>query len=201
MHRESEPCRTRSTRRDDEPSQVGTLGPDVLLRARRGDRDALRQVFATVHPVVLAYCRARLGRHAGSEAEDVAQVVCVNLLAALPRYRDTGRPFLAYVYTCAANAVTDAHRRAARRPTVALAALPEVADPDRGPETHGLHLEVADRAQELLDTLPERMREVLVLRIALGIDTRRTAHLLGLTEGSVRVIQHRALSRLRACAA
>lgn len=180
-------------------SAPAALAPAVVARAATGEPAALREVFAAVHPLVLAYCRARLGGGAGVDSpEDVAQTVCLNLLGALPRYRDTGSPFLAYVYTCAGNAVTDAWRRAARRPSDPVPDPPEIPDPRPGPEDRGAHLEVARRTRELLDTLPDRMREVLVLRVALGLSTRQTAELVGLSESTVRVVQHRALARLRA---
>ncbi|MGQ0572875.1 MAG: sigma-70 family RNA polymerase sigma factor [Pseudonocardia sp.] len=176
---------------------------DVLAGAARGEQPALRQVFATVHRTVLAYCRARLGR--GSRVldspEDLAQTVCLNLLRALPHYQDTQRPFMAYVYVSAANAVTDAHRRAARRRTEQLTDAHEPIDTGPGPEERGVHADVAQQARALLDTLPERMREVLVLRVALGLSVRQAAEMLEINEQTLRVTQHRALRRLRAAPA
>lgn len=182
------------------PRSAPEIEHALLAGAARGERDALGRVFTTIHPTVLAYCRARLGRGSGvlDSPEDIAQTVCLNLLGALPRYRDTGRSFMAYAYTCAANAVTDARRRAARRPADVVAETPDVADPAPGPEVRGLHHEAAHQVRGLLDTLPVRMREVLVLRIALGLTVRQTAELLDLTQETVRVTQHRALRRLRA---
>jgi len=173
---------------------------NLLAGAARGERVALGQVFTTIHPTVLAYCRARLGRGTGvlDSPEDIAQTVCLNLLRALPRYRDTDRSFMAYVYVSAANAVTDARRHAARRPSEPLAEDHDPADPAPGPEAHGLHQDTVRQTRELLDSLPVRMREVLVLRVALGLSVRETAGLLELTEETVRVTQHRALRRLRA---
>ncbi len=175
------------------------IEPAVLAAAARGERAALGQVFTTIHPTVLAYCRARLGRGRGvlDSPEDIAQTVCLNLLRALPRHRDADRSFMAYVYVCAANAVTDAHRRSARRRSEQLTELHHPADPAPGPEARGLHQDSVAATRELLDTLPVRMREVLVLRVALGLTVRQTAELLELTEDTVRVTQHRALRRLR----
>jgi RNA polymerase sigma-70 factor (ECF subfamily) len=189
-----------------EDAQRGTrtdIAHDVLAGAARGERAALAQVFATVHRTVLAYCRARLGRDTGvtDSAEDVAQTVCLNLLQALPRYQTTDSPFMAYVYVSAANAVTDARRRSARRRTEQLTDDHDRADATTGPEERGVHTDVARDTRALLEHLPERMREVLVLRVGLGLSVREAAALLGLTEQTVRVTQHRALRRLRAATA
>lgn len=185
------------------PAPAAEIADDVLAGAARGETAALGQVFTTVHRTVLAYCRARLGRGTGvtDAPEDIAQTVCLNLLRALPRYRDTDGSFMAYVYVSAANAVTDARRRAARRRTERLTDAHDVADGGAGPEERGVHTDVARDTRALLDGLPERMREVLVLRVALGLSVRQAAQMLGLTEETVRVTQHRALRRLRAATA
>ncbi len=50
----------------------------------------------------------------------------------------------------------------------------------------------------LLQTLPEKQREILVLRVVVGMSAEETAEAVGSTAGAVRVAQHRALSRLKA---
>jgi RNA polymerase sigma-70 factor (ECF subfamily) len=45
--------------------------------------------------------------------------------------------------------------------------------------------------------LPDRERETLVLRVALGLSAAETAQAVQSTPGAVRVLQHRALARLR----
>ena len=88
----------------------------VVARAVNGDRDALREVLETIRPIVFRYCRARVGtaERSGLSADDVAQEVCLAAITALPRYKDQGRPFLAFVYGIAAHKVADAHRAQGR---------------------------------------------------------------------------------------
>ena len=88
----------------------------VVAEAVAGDRDALREVLEIIRPIVVRYCRARIGTadRSGLSADDVAQEVCLAAIMALPRYQDQGRPFLAFVYGIAAHKVADAHRAAAR---------------------------------------------------------------------------------------
>jgi RNA polymerase sigma-70 factor (ECF subfamily) len=49
----------------------------------------------------------------------------------------------------------------------------------------------------LLRVLPVRQREILVLRVVVGLSAEETAEAVGSTPGAVRVTQHRALARLR----
>ena len=87
----------------------------VVAEAVAGNRDALREVLETIRPIVFRYCRARVGsaERSGLSADDVAQEVCLAAITALPRYKDQGRPFLAFVYGIAAHKVADAHRAGA----------------------------------------------------------------------------------------
>ena len=66
-----------------------------------------------------------------------------------------------------------------------------------GPEQRALRGELSAQLRDLLDTLPEKQREILVLRIVVGLSAEETAQIVGASPGSVRVAQHRALSRLR----
>jgi RNA polymerase sigma-70 factor (ECF subfamily) len=85
----------------------------VLEPAMRGDPAAVAELL---RPVILRYCRARLGSSGvrSLTADDVAQEACIGVLRALPRYRRERVPFLAYVYGICANKIADAWRRRRR---------------------------------------------------------------------------------------
>jgi RNA polymerase sigma-70 factor (ECF subfamily) len=149
--------------------------------------------------MVRRYCRARLARFPGADhtADDVAQEVCIAVLSALSRYRDEGRPFEAFVYRIAANKVADA-QRAFFRSATPYAEMPDTPETAPGPEELAEQASEAQRVRDLLSGLPENMRELLVLRVAVGMSAEETGRALGMTAGAVRVAQHRAMQRLRA---
>ncbi|SHR49119.1 RNA polymerase sigma-D factor [Mycobacteroides abscessus subsp. abscessus] len=173
---------------------------DVVAAAVRGDRDALSEVLSAIRPVVVRYCRARVGtaERSGLSADDVAQEVCLAVIAALPRYQDQGRPFLAFVYGIAAHKVADAHRAMARDKSDPAENLPEQVDRHAGPEQEALNSESSRRMQALLEVLPEKQREILILRVVVGLSAEETADAVGSSAGAVRVAQHRALQKLKA---
>jgi RNA polymerase sigma-70 factor (ECF subfamily) len=173
----------------------------LATAARSGDRDAVELLLAAVHRMVYRYCRARLVRMSGADdaAQDVAQEVCIAVLTALPRYRDEGKPFEAFVYKIAANKVADA-RRAGYRSAVIVDEVPDSEDTSAGPEELAVLADDARRARVLLDALPGQQREILLLRVAVGLSADETGRALGMTSGAVRVAQHRAMQRLRAMA-
>jgi RNA polymerase sigma-70 factor (ECF subfamily) len=195
--------------RDDEASPATGVGVPfgaLVVQAVSGDPDAVGALLAQVHPLALRYCRARLVRLPGNarhHVDDVAQEVCLAVLCALPRYRDEGRPFEAFVYSIAAHKIADLQRAAMRGPgqSVPLGEeLPDTPDDALGPEERALLSSDAAWMRELLALLPERQRELVLLRIAAGLTAEETGEVLGMSPGAVRVAQHRALSRLRALA-
>jgi RNA polymerase sigma-70 factor (ECF subfamily) len=171
----------------------------VVAEAVAGNRDALREVLEIIRPIVVRYCRARVGtaERSGLSADDVAQEVCLAAITALPRYRDQGRPFLAFIYGIAAHKVADAHRALVRNRAEPTDELPELVAADPGPERMVIESESSARMAALLRLLPERQREILILRVVVGLSAEETAQAVGSSPGAVRVAQHRALARLR----
>lgn len=154
--------------------------PDDVTAAAEGDELARRRVLTTLFPVVVRYCRGRLGP--GRAADDAADEIGELMSTLLP---GDGPGFLARAYRVArdvtdtAEYALDAERPA--RPARRLQLVPRVA---------------AVTAQ--LARLPAELRDILVLRVAAGLGVADVATLVGLSPESVRVRQHRALARLRA---
>ena len=174
---------------------------DLTDLAVRGEPEAVESLIEQVRPMVVRYCRARLGRAAGQYhiADDVAQEVCIAILSALPRYRDMGRPFASFVFGIASHKVSDALRSAVRG-AVPTGDLPDGPDDRPGPEETVVSYIEAQRARALLSRLPEHQRELVILRVVTGLTAEETGNVLGMSAGAVRVAQHRALARLRAIA-
>jgi RNA polymerase sigma-70 factor (ECF subfamily) len=180
-----------------EPAEFG----DLTSMAVRGHPAAIESLLEQIRPMVVRYCRARLGRITGHYhvADDVAQEVCIAVLSALPRYQDMGRPFASFVFGIASHKVADALRSAARL-AVPTDDLPDGPDDRPGPEETVVSYLEAERAWALLARLPVHLRDLLVLRVVTGLTAEETGNVLGMSAGAVRVAQHRALTRLRALA-
>src|SRR5438270_10510438 len=173
---------------------------DVLVDAAvNGERYAVEGVLGWIRPLVVRYCRARVGgqEKTSASADDVAQEVCLAVLTALPSYRDQGRPFLAFVYGIASHKVADAHRSSARNRSEPVPEVPDIPDLADGPEAQAMLGEFTGRMTKLMEILPEKQREIVRLRVMVGLSAEETAEAIGSTPGAVRVAQHRALGKLR----
>lgn len=172
---------------------------EVVAAAIRGETTAVDGLLRFLRPLVVRYCRAKLGRlpRSVSSADDVAQEVCLAVFRALPTYRQLGRPFLSFVYGIAAHKVADVHRANTRDKSDPIADAPDVPSTEDGPEQLTLRHELVEQTGVLLRSLTERQRDILVMRVVMGMSAQETADVIGTTAEAIRVAQHRALNRLR----
>ena len=167
--------------------------PDVIDRARNGDRSAFAELYDTYVDSVYRYLLYRVREPA--DAEDLCSEVFTRAFANIHRYRWQGKSFLAWLYTIARNAVTDRRRR--DRPTVDIDNAFGLAED--GPTAHdrAVHGEAVDALRGAVGHLTSEQQEVLVLRFVENRSSREVAKILGKNEGAIRALQFRALGRLR----
>jgi RNA polymerase sigma-70 factor (ECF subfamily) len=183
-----------------EGAEAATSLSELARRAIR-DEEAREALLARVRDLALRYARVRLGRFGAEDAaQDVAQEVCMAVLSALSTYEERGLPFEAFVYRIASRKLADAQRGTMQGPTL-VADLPDRVDEAPGPEAQAVRRSEVDLALRLMSQLSEQHREILTLRVAVGLTADETAAALDMTPGAVRVAQHRALNRLRSMVA
>ncbi|MGI5127289.1 RNA polymerase sigma factor ShbA [Pseudonocardia sp. CA-107938] len=172
---------------------------DAAAAASAGDRRARDHLLELIRQPILRYCRARVGPAVRLQTgEDVAQDVLMAVVEALPRYRPSEVPAMAFIYGIARNKVADSLRASGRDKSDPTDDVPDRVSNALEPETGALRSAEARQLRVLLDMLPSSHREVLVLRVAMQFSAEETARAVGSTPGAVRVTQHRALSKLRA---
>jgi len=169
----------------------------LVPRAQEGDKRALKEIIQIVHPTVLRYARARINGGRTPTAEDVAQEICLAVATSVNKYQDKGKPFMAFVYGIAFNKVTDAHRALSRDKSSPTDEMPDQEFSGGTPEDAAMVEVGSNRVRELLDLLSEKAREIVILRVFVGLSAEETAEITGSTAGAVRVAQHRALATMR----
>jgi RNA polymerase sigma-70 factor (ECF subfamily) len=167
--------------------------PDVIERARSGDRQAFAELYDTHVDAVYRYVLYRVREP--SDAEDITADVFTRAFANIHRYRWQGKSFLAWLYTIGRNAVTDRRRR--ERPTVELENAYGLAADGRTAHEHAVLGEQVDALRGAVKHLTTEQQEVLLLRFVENMSSRQVANVLGKNEGAIRALQFRALGRLR----
>ena len=131
-------------------------------------------------------------------AEDVTEQVFLRALAALPRFQerapgpDGPSTFRVWLFQIARNVISNERRSRRRRPAEPLAAAGSLAAPD-DPARAAAERDLSERAWRAVDRLPDLRRRAVILRFVEEMTPREIAGVLGRSEGSVRVLIHRAL--------
>jgi RNA polymerase sigma-70 factor (ECF subfamily) len=192
-------------------------GPDtdqLLASASRGDATARGRLLERHRPRLKRMVAVRLDRRLAARVDpsDVVQEVLLDAAAQMDNYlRDRPIPFYPWLRRLAAGRLADAYRRhvRAKRRSVGREEPPGLPDEsaaelaDRlvahrsGPGAGLSRRERRDAVRTAVDRLPDRDREVLVLRFLEDLSTADTAAVLEVGEGAVKMRVVRALGRLR----
>ncbi len=130
------------------------------------------------------------------DAADLAQLVFLRVLEALPTYQDRGLPFRAWVFRIARNAAIDTYR--SRRRTLPWDHFPATLQPFlTDVEERAIQREAINRLRVLIGQLCHEKQELLALRFAGGLTVREIASVVGRTEAAVKKQLTRTMRTLR----
>jgi len=177
------------------PVETSAQGDDpALVAAARRDRRAFGPLYDRYAERVYGYCLRRL--ESREAAEDATSLIFTRAITGLDRF--AGGSFAAWLFAIAHNTVTNSYR--ARRPEGPLDALRELASLSPTPEDLVLRRDDERLLHQLLAARPDDQRRVVELRLA-GLTGVEIAETLGRSLASVKMLQMRALARMRACSA
>jgi RNA polymerase sigma-70 factor (ECF subfamily) len=162
---------------------------EFIQRARQGDGDAIRELYRRYAPRVFAIVRRLAGDDA--LAEDWAQEAWIRAIRALPTFRGEAR-FSTWLHRIAVNSALHGRRWRDRRVGHEIA-MPEVMPMRASAEDTVLRLTI----ERALDSLPDGMRQVLVLHDVEGYTHEEIAAFLGVTAGTSKSQLFKARARMR----
>ena len=164
----------------------------LIARAIEGKAEAFGHLYDRYLERIYRHIYYRVGNV--SDSQDLAQEVFLRAWRAIPHYRSMGRPFVAWLFTIAHNLVKDHYRR--RKGTLPLEELNEEAFPTQ-PDKEAEAYADKDEIRRCLVYLSTEQQQVLCLRFIDDLDYHEVASIMGKKEGTIRVLQHRALAQLR----
>jgi RNA polymerase sigma-70 factor, ECF subfamily len=188
---------------------------ELIDRAGQGDEAARRQLLERYRGYLKRMVAVRLDRRLAARVDpsDVVQETLVEAARRLDDYlRDRPLPFYAWLRGLAGERVIDTHRRhvTTQRRSVTLEHrdldLPDAsADQlvrrllaaDTSPSNHLMRQERHERLKAALASLPQRDREVVVMRHLEQLSTVEIAAMLEISEPAVKSRLLRALIRMR----
>ena len=175
-----------------EKSEIAKL----IEKAADGDLEAFGELYniylAPIYRYVSYQVRDKM------TAEDIVEDVFVKAWKAIGTCKGKSQTFSAWLYRIAHNHVVNTLRRMNKRVSLEsvemeIGTLIEVTNPEQEVEAKLVRQELS----EAMTCLSQNQRQVIILKFIEGLDNREIAQILGKKEGAIRVLQMRALSRLR----
>lgn len=177
-----------------EASTSEAVNAEVLVqKAKVGNAEAFGRLYDMHVDRVYRHIYYRIGNVA--DTEDLTQQVFLKAWQAIPRYKKTGSPFVAWLMTISHNLLVDFYR--AKKDKIRLRDGVVAKDPESSPEVMAQAHFDQEKLRMAISQLRGDQQRVVLMRFIDGFSFAETANSLGKSEGATRVILHRALKKLR----
>ncbi|NNE96892.1 MAG: sigma-70 family RNA polymerase sigma factor [Acidimicrobiales bacterium] len=165
----------------------------LVASAADGSNAAWTQIVSEYGPSIRGFARAR----GVDDPDGLTQEVFLDAARSVGSFDGDEPAFRSWLFTIAYRRVADHHRRTNRRPRTVGFDGTELRAIVDGPESRLERSETVAELMRELDRLSELERDVVLLRIVGELSSDEVARVVGKTPGNVRVIQARALGRIR----
>jgi len=164
----------------------------LVRQASGGSFEAFGKIYhiyvEAIYRYVLYQVRDRM------TAEDITEEVFLKALDAIKTCKGKEETFSSWLYRIAHNQVIDNYRQSKKKNmTIAITKIDNVADPK---QELGKRLERQELIR-IITGLPRNQGQVIILKFIEGLDNREIGHIMGKSEGAIRILQMRALASLR----
>jgi RNA polymerase sigma-70 factor (ECF subfamily) len=180
--------------RDDEGSGEVLSDEELVERGRAGDDAALSELVERHHAA--AYRVAFSMLQEDDAAQDVVQDAFIKGFRALAGFRGEAS-FRTWILTIAGNEARSALRRRGRRRETALEDAGPVRSQQKPPDMEAVDAQEAAWARKMMETLPEKQKLSVALRIEEGLSFKEIGEIIGSSEGAARVNYFHGIRRLR----
>ncbi|MBT8164055.1 MAG: RNA polymerase sigma factor [Acidimicrobiia bacterium] len=169
---------------------------DPLLEAARfGDEGAWAEIVRALGPRVVGYARAK----GIADPEDLMQEVFLAAAQRIGSFEGSYSDFRSWVFAIAHHRIVDEYRRRARTPQlVPVDAIAHTAPSSgAGPVELVIAREDVVSSVRALDGLSPIERDVVLLRVVAELSSEEVGSILSKRPGTIRVMQSRALEKLK----
>lgn len=175
----------------------------LIEEAKRGNLDAMRPIFESyATPLYSSVILPRLGDRAN--AEDVLRDTFITAIEKLDKFTWTGRSIYAWLRQIAINKVYDVHRKSKRSMKLADAVsreMPHTTEPEKGADALLIAAQEQslnrERIDETLESISERYRAAIQLRLIDELPRAECARLMDVTVPTFDVVLYRAVRAFR----
>jgi RNA polymerase sigma-70 factor (ECF subfamily) len=164
----------------------------LIAQAQAGDKAAVSTLYEAYAQPIFRYISYRV--ESDMIAEDLTAEVFLRMVEGLPRYRDMGAPFGAWLYRIAATQIANHYRQKRHTAPEPISEMEPSDDTDPFGKT-AKHIE-QEQLRQALSALSEDYQTLLILRFVQQLPHSEVATIMNKSDSAIRVMQHRALQAL-----
>jgi len=181
----------------------GPTDAELLNRFRHGEESAFRELVDRYKNSLYAFLRRFINQQ--DLVEDVFQETFLQLFTSRDSF-DTERPLRPWLFTIAANKAKDALRKMHRQNVVEMGTIAENGDVsldevvnlltsyNSTPDNELGHEETAKKVREIIASMPENLRAILILAYFEQFSYKQMSEILSIPIGTVKSRLHTAVS-------
>ncbi len=166
----------------------------LVERAKEGESSAFGLLYDYYLPKIYRFVLIKVGQR--EEAEDITHLTFLKAWESIEGYSYRGYSFGSWLYRIARNSVADRYRGSYPQVSLEEADEPESEEPRPGSD-----LDIKfdhNKIMAVLSKLGAIEQDVIIMRFVDDLAIREVAEAIGKSEGAVKLIQHRAIKKLKA---
>ena len=166
----------------------------LVRKAAEGDSSAFGALYDKYQPAIYRFIFLKVSHR--EEAEDITHQAFLSAWEHLPSFRYEHASFSSWIYRIARNKVIDHYRT--RKISTPIESIPDelaAVEMNAAGDVDAKHDMI--RAYRALAQLSDDQRDVIIMRFINELPYATIAHALGKNQATIRVIQYRALAKLK----
>lgn len=167
----------------------------LLSRIAQGDIMAFGMLYERYLDAIYRHVYYRVSDHC--EAEDLTETIFLKAWQALTSQANKSQVnhFRAWIYRIAHNEIIEYHRN--HQSTLPIDQAIHISDANDSPEANIVDMQASEQLAQAISRLEPDLQQVLVCRFIDKLSHAETAEIMKLKPGYVRVLQYRALNKMR----
>jgi RNA polymerase sigma-70 factor, ECF subfamily len=166
----------------------------LVLKSQKGDKDSFAKLYDIFIDPIYRYVYYRVH---SCDAEDLVETVFLKVWENIHQYKKKKYSFSSWVFRIAHNLVVDYYRAAKSNTMDELnEQLPDV-NREHNPIKNTQNALTKEALKKAISRLKKNYQEIIVHKFINELTNQELAEILDQSEGSLRILQHRALKALR----
>ena len=168
---------------------------ELVEKIKKGDHAAFSELYDHFILKIYKYVSFKVK---DSEVEDIVEDVFVRVWEKINKYKkQKGINFSAWIYRIAHNLIVDYYRKNKIDVVSDENLILEDDDKLKSPKYHAENELNREILQKAMEGLNQEMQDIIIYRFINGLENSEIAALLGKPEGTIRVMQFRAIKALK----